>query len=149
MKEEQLKKDYGLILDYWKFWKSHSNLDTDVSAWATLTDDCSRFCSDHESSALSADLMTALAREMGSRAGQQDIHSDQRRQFGLFMADFWQFTQRYFVTDPDANAPYWSQLMNDAGELGRKYGETKWATNLIIAFVDYLGNDWYRPRRKE
>ena len=84
-----------------------------------------------------------------------DEHEKELREAWEFMKEFWQLMKKYFVPAADPDAPYWENLINTAGSLGRKYGATRNGTrvqliyyNLINALLDALEGRAYECNKK-
>ena len=56
-----------------------------------------------------------------------------------FTKDFWQFTKKYYFPPADpAEEQFWHELCKDAVALTGKYGNHRFCTTQINAFVGYL-----------
>ena len=66
----------------------------------------------------------------------------------LDMAKKYRFVELSHSLNTDS--PYWHDLINDAGELGKKYGAKPGSlyANLINAFLDTCNGEAYRAKSK-
>ena len=78
------------------------------------------------------------------------INDAQKETASKFFSDFWKLVKTYFNPDPNTDSPYWHDLINDAGELGKKYGAKPGSlyANLINAFLDTCNGEAYRAKSK-
>ena len=64
---------------------------------------------------------------------------DELRSAWNFSKDFWQFTKKYYFPPADpAEEQFWHELCKDAVALAGKYGNHRFCTTQINAFVGYL-----------
>jgi len=64
-----------------------------------------------------------------------DKNSDEFKFFG----EFWKWTQEHYI--PEESDEYWEELLASAGEISNKYKGNKLFPKLIIAVLDYLGEE--------
>lgn len=47
--------------------------------------------------------------------------------------DYWQFVQKYYI--PESQDEWWEELINEADKLARKYGNTHYIRDLVLAHI--------------
>ena len=61
------------------------------------------------------------------------------KEWGMFV-DYWQFVQKYYIPEtPDA---WWEELIREADKLARKYGNTQFIRDLVLAHVNDVERRW-------
>lgn len=53
-------------------------------------------------------------------------------EFTMF-TDYWQFVQKYYIPEPQDE--WWEELINEADKLARKYGNTHYIRDLVLAHI--------------
>ena len=60
-------------------------------------------------------------------------------EFTMF-TDYWQFVQKYYI--PEAPDAWWEELIREADKLARKYGNTQFIRDLVLAHVNDVERRW-------
>jgi hypothetical protein len=54
------------------------------------------------------------------------------KEWGMFV-DYWQFVQKYYIPEPQDE--WWEELISEADKLARKYGNTQYIRDLVLAHI--------------
>ena len=54
------------------------------------------------------------------------------KEWGMFV-DYWQFVQKYYIPEPQDK--WWKELISEADKLARKYGNTQYIRDLVLAHI--------------
>ena len=54
------------------------------------------------------------------------------KEWGMFV-DYWQFVQKYYIPEPQDK--WWEELISEADKLARKYGNTQYIRDLVLAHI--------------
>lgn len=58
--------------------------------------------------------------------------------------DIWKFIKKFLpAADPDSDE-YWTSLITEAGDLGRKHGNHPLINGMILVFADYVEKEAHR-----
>ena len=61
------------------------------------------------------------------------------KEWGMFV-DYWQFVQKYYIPEPQDE--WWEELINEADKLARKYGNTHYIRDLVLAHIRDIERRW-------
>jgi hypothetical protein len=54
--------------------------------------------------------------------------------------NYWQFVQKYYIPEPQDE--WWEELISESDKLARKYGNTQYIRDLILAHIGDVERRW-------
>ena len=63
-----------------------------------------------------------------------------------FMTEFWKVAKKYYI--PEDTDSYWCDAIQSLTDLSKKY-PSDFAKNIILGFMKFLEDRFYRERRNE